>query len=269
MDLPDFPPLPDKTRCAKCGKPEPPNEPLRRCAKCRAAPYCSVECQKADWPSHKLLCSQYLTNKSLNSTSVQIGEKGPKVKKGETKRTRGDILNDLAAWAKTHNGDTLTVTAWNMLELTRDITRAQTHILALTLRRTDSSNPRTYYDLVEVEVVPMTLLDAIYSNRGDLNMNPVFPRTVLEQDAERRKPDGALGSVMVMSIELPKGDNRPLRDALSELNVSTMQPLGLFNVHKNTISRLPRLSKALYIRCLENSLKGGAYAMQFQPYIPQ
>lgn len=112
--------------------------------------------------------------------------------------------------------DTLTVTAWNMLELTRDITHAQTHILALTLRRTDSSNPRTYYDLVEVEVVPMTLLDAIYSNRGDLS---VSPRTVLEQDAERRKPDGALGSVMVMSIELPKGDNRPLRDALSEVKL--------------------------------------------------
>lgn len=103
-----------------------------------------------------------------------------------------------------------------MLELTRDITHAQTHILALTLRRTDSSNPRTYYDLVEVEVVPMTLLDAIYSNRGDLS---VSPRTVLEQDAERRKPDGALGSVMVMSIELPKGDNRPLRDALSEVKL--------------------------------------------------
>jgi len=115
--------------------------------------------------------------------------------------------------------DTLTVTAWNMLELTRDITRAQTHILALTLRRTDSSNPRTYYDLVEVEVVPMTLLDAIYSNRADLNMNPVSPRTVLEQDAERRKPDGALGSIMVMSIELPKGDNRPLRDALGEVSL--------------------------------------------------
>ena len=66
--------------------------------------------QKADWLSHKLLwfvvlmlfdsitlitdhwrSSQYLTNKSLNSTGVQIGEKGPKVKKGETKRTRQDF----------------------------------------------------------------------------------------------------------------------------------------------------------------------------------
>lgn len=118
--------------------------------------------------------------------------------------------------------DTLTVSAWNLLELTQDITRAQEHILALTLRRTDSSNPRTYYDLVEVDVLPMTLLDSIYSNRGDLDMNPVSPRLVLKQDAERRKPEGALGSVMVMSIELPKGENRPLRDALSEVSISVL-----------------------------------------------
>ena len=105
----------------------------------------------------------------------------------------------------------------------------------------------------------MTLLDSIYSNRGDLNMNPVSPRIVLAQDVERRKHDHNLGSVMVMSIELPKGDNRPPWDALSEvsaamfkilhysllipvkMNVSVMQPLGLFNVHKNSLSRLVSL----------------------------
>ena len=114
-----------------------------------------------------------------------------------------------------------------MLELTQDITRAQTHILALALRRTDSSNPRTYYDLVEVEVLPMTLSDSVYSNRGDLNMNPVSPRLVLEKDAERRKSDGCLGSVMVMSVELPKGDNRPLRDAFSQVSAAMLKFLGI------------------------------------------
>ena len=73
----------------------------------------------------------------------------------------------------------------------------------------------------------MTLLDSIYSNRGDLNMNPVSPRLVLKQDAEQRKHDGGLGSVMVMSIELPKGENRPLRDASSEVSVSMLKFLGI------------------------------------------
>jgi len=269
MNTLSLPPLPDKTRCAKCGKTESPNASHRRCSKCRAAPYCSVECQKSDWPSHKPLCPQYMMNKSLNYTGIFIGEKGPKVKKGDIKRTRGDILNDLFAWANSHNGDTLTVSAWNLLELNQDITRAQTHILALTLRRTESSNPRTYYDLVEVEVVPMTVLDSIYSNRSDLNMNSVSPRLMLKKDAERRKDDDCLGSVMVMSIELPKGENRPVRDALSEMIINIMQPLGLFDVHKNSIGRFPRLPKTFHIKCLENSLKGGAYSMKFQPYQPE
>jgi len=73
----------------------------------------------------------------------------------------------------------------------------------------------------------MTLLDSIYSNRSDLDMNPISPRLVLEQDAERRKHDGGLGSVMVMSVELPKGDNRPLRDALSQVSAAMLKLLGI------------------------------------------
>jgi len=89
----------------------------------------------------------------------------------------------------------LTVSAWNLLELAQDITRAQTHILALTLRRTDSSNPWTYYDLVAVEVLPMTLLDSIYFHRDDLNMNPVSPRMALS----RTQSEGSTKTVLALS----------------------------------------------------------------------
>jgi len=73
----------------------------------------------------------------------------------------------------------------------------------------------------------MTLLDSIYSNRADVNMNPASPRLMLEQDAERRKHHGTLGSVMVMSIELPKGDNRPPRNALSEVSAAILKFFGI------------------------------------------
>lgn len=37
--------------CASCGKPA-----SLRCARCKKVHYCSKECQKADWPSHKRVC---------------------------------------------------------------------------------------------------------------------------------------------------------------------------------------------------------------------
>lgn len=116
--------------------------------------------------------------------------------------------------------DTLTLSAWNLIDLVKDISRARTHFLTLTLRRTESSNPRTMYTLVDAEVIPWTFLDELYANRANFaDLSAVYPRKTLEADAEGRKADGALGSVMVVSIELPKGDNRSPRDALTSVRI--------------------------------------------------
>lgn len=50
--------------CQKCGKEESKDGPeLMRCARCRNAMYCGVECQKADWKSHKGYCSKVASKK--------------------------------------------------------------------------------------------------------------------------------------------------------------------------------------------------------------
>ena len=114
--------------------------------------------------------------------------------------------------------DTLTVSAWHLLELTKDISRARTHFLARTLRRTASSNPRTLYSLIDAEALPFSMLEAVYANRVQLSdSSPVSPKAMLEQDEVERKREGGIGSVMVVSIELPKGDNRSTRDALTQV----------------------------------------------------
>ena len=38
--------------CVKCGK----DGATKRCARCRSAKYCSVECQKSHWSEHKKNC---------------------------------------------------------------------------------------------------------------------------------------------------------------------------------------------------------------------
>ncbi|EFY84134.1 hypothetical protein J3458_003723 [Metarhizium acridum] len=45
------------TACTSCKK-SPPEVSLKRCAKCSTTPYCSKDCQKADWKSHKKTCGR-------------------------------------------------------------------------------------------------------------------------------------------------------------------------------------------------------------------
>ncbi|KAI0833859.1 ankyrin [Trametes gibbosa] len=51
----------DEKACATCGKA---NAELKFCAKCHSTWYCSRECQKRNWPTHKRSCMQ----SSVNST---------------------------------------------------------------------------------------------------------------------------------------------------------------------------------------------------------
>lgn len=49
---------PNTKHCAKCQKPQSDlPSPLKRCAKCQTQCYCSRECQKADWKTHKKICA--------------------------------------------------------------------------------------------------------------------------------------------------------------------------------------------------------------------
>lgn len=44
--------------CALCGKAEDGLVKLKKCTKCKEAQYCSKDCQRQDWPSHKKTCGK-------------------------------------------------------------------------------------------------------------------------------------------------------------------------------------------------------------------
>lgn len=53
--------------CEKCNK-SPPEVSLKHCAQCSTTPYCSRECQKADWKVHKKLCGKQTSESGTGST---------------------------------------------------------------------------------------------------------------------------------------------------------------------------------------------------------
>lgn len=45
-------------KCALCGKKETETLKLKRCGACKKIKYCSGECQKKDWHTHKQTCGK-------------------------------------------------------------------------------------------------------------------------------------------------------------------------------------------------------------------
>ncbi|KAJ9663396.1 hypothetical protein H2201_005604 [Coniosporium apollinis] len=64
--------------CASCARPESgPDEKLKRCAKCQTTQYCSRECQKADWKTHKKVCVSNAAAAAASSTTSSATSNNP------------------------------------------------------------------------------------------------------------------------------------------------------------------------------------------------
>ncbi|KAJ5919621.1 hypothetical protein N7454_009456 [Penicillium verhagenii] len=58
------------TKCRKCGTISSNETPLKRCSRCHSAYYCSQDCQKADWKTHKMACTSKPETQARASTST-------------------------------------------------------------------------------------------------------------------------------------------------------------------------------------------------------
>jgi hypothetical protein len=46
----------DATQCGCCGRSRADAGSLMKCGRCKQVSYCNVDCQKADWKTHKPVC---------------------------------------------------------------------------------------------------------------------------------------------------------------------------------------------------------------------
>ena len=64
--------------CQTCKKPESESTPLKRCARCHQTRYCSRDCQKAEWKTHKKACATSRKNDN-GRTDTEPPSQGPRV----------------------------------------------------------------------------------------------------------------------------------------------------------------------------------------------
>ncbi|KAF8190340.1 hypothetical protein K438DRAFT_1831891 [Mycena galopus ATCC 62051] len=105
--------------CATCYKPETKELKHRRCGKCQKPAYCSKECQREGWPTHKKTCQLQLQNRESLPA------------KGTEER---DALSDIKRWFSKHT-QLLVYTAMNAMKLHHpaNVHMIKTHMLAVVL----------------------------------------------------------------------------------------------------------------------------------------
>ncbi|KAK7035969.1 ankyrin [Favolaschia claudopus] len=250
-------------RCDNCGKTakDVGKAKLSICSACASAPYCSVECQRQNWKTHKVHCKQVtsgdLTRQALSSVAGDIGD-GQR----QGNRTMGQVLQDLGAWAQIHNGESITVAAWHALGLVNDLNARKSKILLLGLCRTSSTEPKTFYTLKDACALPMTEVRHIFKNRSGGCGSP--SRMLKDAEAEHQG-NGHIGGMLVVSFEQSPTDERPIAEAVAKMSTMVFQPLGVFEVHRDAFRRIGQLSEEAWKACLGNALRGGQFYPVFRP----
>ncbi|KAF8209443.1 hypothetical protein K438DRAFT_1811052 [Mycena galopus ATCC 62051] len=245
-------------RCDNCRKTSKEvGKKMSVCSACASAPYCSVECQRQHWKKHKVNCKKVTSGELTRlAMSLPVGDIGDPHRQGN--RTSGKVFEDLMAWAQVHNEDSLTVVAWHALGLVRDVEARKSKILLLGLCRTSSNDPKTYYTCKDVCVVPVADMKRIFKH---VSQNP---SRILKDAEEQRLRDGAIGGMLVMSVEQAADDSRPILEAVGKVANMIFQPLGVFEVHRTTFQRIGQLPEPVWRACLDNTLRGGLFSPIFR-----
>ena len=98
------------------------------------------------------------------------------------------------------------------------------------------------YTLIDAEALPLSVLEQTFKGRWAMDGSyPVSPKLALEHDARGRKiNDGALGSVMVFSVELQEDEEKTVEEAVRTVGLPCLDTAALFSGwHSHTLLYRP------------------------------
>ncbi|KAF7308007.1 MYND-type domain-containing protein [Mycena kentingensis (nom. inval.)] len=177
--------IPDTQACFTCQKRA---VPLHFCAKCRVVVYCSKDCQRRDWKTHKLVCAEY-------SMSGLCGGSGEQTQMPAR-------ATDLQKTLEVHEGTTFGPLVWFAMDLANHPERSNTHFIAVLLARNRSpSGPRTLHSFIDADVLPLSLLSKRMVRKEDGTKALLVERFAEGVKMALRNPE-AIGKALLVCVEV-------------------------------------------------------------------
>lgn len=161
--------------CDQCSAIEQPNTRFRLCGGCMVTQYCSPECQKAHWGSHKQICQYTSGQVSASKQSAASHGYSEDVVKGLRKFTSAHAT--LLGWA-----------GFQALQLKRVPSNVRQYALLVELSYRSSSDSLRRFSIKSTQIVPRT-----YVTDND----PLVGEDIRRREDRCRK-NGGIGTAVII-----------------------------------------------------------------------
>ncbi|KAJ7101960.1 hypothetical protein C8R44DRAFT_988280 [Mycena epipterygia] len=187
------------TQCQYCYKSRGPGVSLQKCGGCQSALYCSKECQKNGWKTHKAKCA-------LNQRAKELPVE------------RVDTIKTLRGFTAKHR-PTIAEAGIRALNVLVDPARAERDILMIYLRpRRDSKRVETAFFATAANIVPIETFPM--AQQQEL-------RGQLKQASEDNIRSGMAGAIFVFLLETETGMSNVAPVGFPKASPGIMPPLGI------------------------------------------
>ncbi|EAU83334.1 hypothetical protein CC1G_12395 [Coprinopsis cinerea okayama7 len=159
--------------CDACGVPETPSVKFRLCGGCMTTQYCSQDCQKSHWPSHKAICQHTAASVSKASAAATGAGYGEELAKNLRKFTSAHSA--LLGWA-----------GFQALQLKRVPANVRQNALLIELNHLNHADSHRRFSITSTHIVPRSYI-----------RDPLVLQDIQRRE-ERCRQNGGIGALIVI-----------------------------------------------------------------------